>query len=147
MEKLEYKQGFLGDARHEPFAAHQCIVIVNSSLNDCISEHFTILTVSLGCNASPPVYAPKILAAETSKTSALNSAATERVTKVFPQPGGPCSSKPLGQFTPREAPSQLYINGQPAHQHLTCNMRSASATNQPPFASDNWQMLMQGKHC
>ena len=47
-----------------------------------------------------------------------NCAATHSTKAVFPQPGGPCRSRPLGHCNPKAVPSALYSNGQPVTNNL-----------------------------
>ena len=53
-------------------------------------------------------------AAPTSCTTALQLAATDRTSNVFPHPGGPDSSAPLGQLMPSSLASAAYFWGHSA---------------------------------
>ena len=59
-----------------------------------------------------PVNAPTTAAAVTRCTAAPHSLATACTAAVLPQPGGPCSRRPLGQRRPSIAASSAYRTGQ-----------------------------------
>lgn len=77
-----------------------------------------------------PVYAPKICAALIECRRAPHSSATKRAASVLPHPGGPCSSRPRGQSTPRSAPSSACCRGHPVASqgrlHSMCLHRTSS---------------------
>lgn len=56
--------------------------------------------------------APTTVAAVRTCSAAPHSAATACTAAVLPQPGGPCSSRPLGQRTPSCAASAAWRTGQ-----------------------------------
>lgn len=78
------------------------------------------------CTCSPCTvflaeYSPYIHSGR-SRFSQPSSPTTVRTSKVFPQPGGPCSSNPLGHWTPKAAPSVLYCDGQPTSSRRACSV-------------------------